>query len=215
MTVTVDAASEATAVASKTEAAAVATSAAASTGNAGAAGGNVQTFTGAIGGAAPAVIESSGDRPFAVNGATFVNEGAALQRSCAVQNNACANAVNSGAVTGSVADCNTQEKACNAAAGKKMKRQALDFGSCTDPSVEFAVGLDGRKEASFQAVNQGDFNHGSALKIGVISSFICGQLSSKCKAGADAVAACAKGQSASAALSGQASADAFNAAFGL
>jgi len=85
--------------------------------NAGAANGaNVQTFAGALGGAAPAVIESAGDRPFSVNGATFVNSGAALQRSCAVQNNACANAVNSGALDGDVAQCADQEKACNAAA---------------------------------------------------------------------------------------------------
>jgi hypothetical protein len=127
-----------------------------------------------------------------------VNEGAALQRSCAVQNNACANAVNSGAASGSVADCNAQEEACNAAASaKKMRRQALDFGSCDAPTVEFAVGLDGRKEASFQATSQASFNHGSALKIAVIADFICGQLSSKCKAGADAISACAAGQSAS------------------
>jgi hypothetical protein len=77
---------------------------------------NVQAFTGTLGGAAPAVQESSGDRPFSVNGATFVNGGAALQRSCAVQNTACSNAVNSGALAGkSVADCNAQEAACNAA----------------------------------------------------------------------------------------------------
>jgi hypothetical protein len=77
---------------------------------------NVQTFTGALGGAAPAVIQSSGTRPFAVDGATFVNKAAALQRSCSVQNNACSNAVNSGKLAGkTVADCNAQEAACNAA----------------------------------------------------------------------------------------------------
>ncbi|KAH7355381.1 hypothetical protein BKA65DRAFT_475821 [Rhexocercosporidium sp. MPI-PUGE-AT-0058] len=181
-----------------------------------AAGANVQTFAGALGGAAPAVIESAGDRPFSVNGATFVNIGAALQRSCAVQNNACANAVNSGALEGDVGQCGDQEKACNAAAAaKKTKRQALDFGACSNPAVQFAVGLDGRKEASFQAVNNADFNHGSALNIKVISDFICQQLDSKCKANAAALDACASAQSAAAALKGQASADAFNAALGV
>jgi len=34
------------------------------------------------------------------------------------------------------------------------------------------------------------------LKIGVIASFICGQLESKCKAGAEAVSACNAGQAA-------------------
>ncbi|KAI9053136.1 hypothetical protein LZ554_003402 [Drepanopeziza brunnea f. sp. 'monogermtubi'] len=46
---------------------------------------NVQSFTGSLGGAAPAVIQSSGDRAFSVNGSTFVNSGAALQRPCAIQ----------------------------------------------------------------------------------------------------------------------------------
>lgn len=79
---------------------------------------NVQTFTGDLGGLPLPVVESTGDRPFSVNGDTFVNKAAALQRSCSVQNNACANAANSGSLAGtSTADCNKQEDACNAAAG--------------------------------------------------------------------------------------------------
>lgn len=69
---------------------------------------NVQTFTGALGGAPPAVESSTGDRPFSVNGDTFVNAGAALQRSCAVQHNACASAANAGSADFSVSDCGTQ-----------------------------------------------------------------------------------------------------------
>ena len=61
---------------------------------------------------------------------------------------------------------------------------ALDFGSCSNPTIEFAAGLDGRNEEAFAPVNSADFNHGSALNIGVISSFICGQLQSECKASA-------------------------------
>lgn len=74
-----------------------------------AAGNNVQTFTGDLGGAAPPVIEDdTADRPFSVNGATFLNEGAALQRSCAVQHNACAAAANGGNADFAVADCDQQ-----------------------------------------------------------------------------------------------------------
>jgi len=58
-----------------------------------------------------------------------------------------------------------------------------------------------------------NFNHGSALNIGVITSFICQQLQDKCKASAATLTACAKGQQAAAAATGQAAADAFNAAF--
>ncbi|KAI4115811.1 MAG: hypothetical protein LQ345_003663 [Seirophora villosa] len=81
-------------------------------------GNNVQTFTGDLGGLPPPVIQSSGDRPFSVNGNTFVNPGAALQRSCAIQHNACANAANGGELAGGVGQCDAQEKDCNAAAGK-------------------------------------------------------------------------------------------------
>ncbi|PQE20468.1 hypothetical protein CJF30_00001802 [Rutstroemia sp. NJR-2017a BBW] len=70
---------------------------------------------GTLGGAPPPVISSTGTRPFSVNGDTFVGEGAALQRSCSVQHNACATAANSGSISGGVAQCETQEQACNAA----------------------------------------------------------------------------------------------------
>ena len=74
----------------------------------------------AIGGAAAPAVESNGDanRPFKVNGNTFATKAAAVQRACAIQNNACADAVNSGQAKGSsVGDCNAQETACRAAGG--------------------------------------------------------------------------------------------------
>lgn len=45
---------------------------------------NSQSFTGALGGveATPVLDSGNADRPFDVNGDTFVNIGAALQRSC-------------------------------------------------------------------------------------------------------------------------------------
>lgn len=113
------------------------------------------------------------------------------------------------------------EDACNAAASaKKLRklraRQAnLDFGSCSNPAIEFAAGLDGRKEESFAPADAADFNHGSALNIKVISGFICGQLQSKCKAAADAVSTCNDAASAADAETGQAAADAFNSALGV
>jgi hypothetical protein len=73
--------------------------------------------SGAIGGIeAPAIIDS-GDatRPFSVNGNTFVNKSAAVQRSCDVQFNACANAVNGQKLSGvTLADCSAQQTKCNA-----------------------------------------------------------------------------------------------------
>jgi hypothetical protein len=107
VTVTAAAAAATTAVAANST-----TSAAASSGQ------NLQTFTGDLGGSLPPAV-TTGDRGFIVAGQTgdsFVNVAAALQRSCSVQNNACADAANSGAATGvSVSDCNAQETQCNAA----------------------------------------------------------------------------------------------------
>lgn len=182
-----------------------------------ASGTNVQTFTGTLGGPPPPVISSSGARPFSVKGDTFVNIGAALQRSCAVQHNACANAANSGALAGGVGQCETQETACNAAGGgaKKMKRAAGDFGTCADPTVLFEDNLDGRDTAAFIAADQTDFNHGSALNIGVVAGFICQRLGSTCDAPADVQASCTSASAAAVATTqDQAAADAFNSIIG-
>ncbi|EMD93477.1 hypothetical protein COCC4DRAFT_31167 [Bipolaris maydis ATCC 48331] len=76
---------------------------------------NIQTFTGALGGKAATPVLNSGnaDRPFSVGGDTFVNAGAALQRSCDQQFNACANLANGGDASISVADCTTQKSKSN------------------------------------------------------------------------------------------------------
>lgn len=185
---------------------------------------NVQAFTGTLGGAAPPVVSSAGDRPFSVNGATFQTAGAAVQRSCAVQKNACANAANAGQLAGGASQCDAQEDECRAAnnlrkvrRATKSRRQAgaLDFGSCSNPAIQFAVGLDGRKEASFQNVNTADFNHGSAQAIRIIADFTCQRLQSSCKAAQEAVQACQQASQAAQAAKGQAAADAFNSALGV
>lgn len=83
---------------------------------------NVQSFTGALGAPAPPVQSTAGAaRPFEVNGATFLNAGAALQRSCAVQKNACANAANSGQLAGGTQQCDAQEDACRGAAALRRR----------------------------------------------------------------------------------------------
>ncbi|KAH7135984.1 hypothetical protein B0J11DRAFT_425630 [Dendryphion nanum] len=72
---------------------------------------NSQPFTGALGGVAATPILDSGNanRPFAVKGDTFVNIGAALQRSCDQQFNGCANLANSGQGDFSTAECQAQK----------------------------------------------------------------------------------------------------------
>lgn len=97
----------------------------------------------------------------------------------------------------------------------RRQANALDFGDCGNPAIQFAVGLDGRKEASFQNINQADFNHGSAQAIRIIAEFTCQRLQSSCKAAAATVQACQGAASAAQAAKGQAAADAFNSALGV
>ncbi|KAM7202966.1 hypothetical protein V8F20_004213 [Naviculisporaceae sp. PSN 640] len=168
-------------------------------------------FTGTLGGPAPPVVSGAGDRPFTVNGNTFNNLAAAIVRSCDIQNNACFNAFNSGALDGDTAQCADQLDACKAAGAGLARRQAGGFGSCSNPTIVFKAGLDGRRENSFIPENSGDFNHGSALNIGIIASFICDRLASSCKAPVAVVAACEQArQAAIVAQQNQAAADAFN-----
>ncbi|KAH8681583.1 hypothetical protein BX600DRAFT_26677 [Xylariales sp. PMI_506] len=75
---------------------------------------DVNKFTGSLNSAPVPVISSAAERPFSVNGDTFLNIGAATQRACDVQKNACANVANSGG-GGTVADCDTQHDECIAA----------------------------------------------------------------------------------------------------
>ncbi|KAH7345765.1 hypothetical protein B0J17DRAFT_641086 [Rhizoctonia solani] len=98
----------------------------------------------------------------------------------------------------------------------RRQNTITDFGSCNaTPDINFALGLDGRKDPSFQAKNNDVYNHGSALGIGVITSFICQQLNDRCKAPQATLDACALGQAAAAKATGGAAADSFNAAFGI
>ncbi|RKF61364.1 hypothetical protein OnM2_043073 [Erysiphe neolycopersici] len=193
-------------------------------------GKNVQTFTGTKGGPPPEVIETLGStRPYNVKGDTFVGKNVALRRSCDIQHNACANAANAAnsGGGGSVAECEDQQKKCIEAASALTKRfverrsilsfftkrAPVDLGTCSDPTVEFKEGFDGRKDASFKAVNQKDFNHGSTQKLKITSDFICQRLESSCKASQQVIDNCKKASEAASSLSGQAAADVFNKAF--
>lgn len=144
-----------------------------------------------------------------------------------MQKNACANAANSGQLEGGVQQCEAQANECRAANNLRRRRAtapsarrqagggALDFGSCGSPAIQFAVGLDGRTEASFQNVNTADFNHGSAQAIRIIAEFTCQRLESSCGADEATVQACQAGAQAAQGASGQAAADAFNSALGV
>ncbi|KAL5119799.1 hypothetical protein ACEQ8H_002159 [Pleosporales sp. CAS-2024a] len=90
------------------------------------AGTNFQTFTGALGGIAATPVTDSGNpqRKFQVKGDTFVNLGAALQRSCDQQFNACANAANGGNKSLNVGACEQQHGDCSSNAQSSGNTQS-------------------------------------------------------------------------------------------
>ena len=113
---------------------------------------------------------------------------------------------------GAVADDSAQMGAVTGATGASGN---VDFGSYADASIVFGIPSDGRKEEAFEAADLTNFPHGSALASGVITSFICDQLTNKCKANAAAVTQCDAAAAAAKPLKGQAAADAFNSGLGL
>lgn len=49
----------------------------------------------------------------------------------------------------------------------------VDLGSCSDPTIRFGAGIEGRKETSFIPNNTQQFAHGSAQNSAIITQFIC------------------------------------------
>lgn len=132
--------------------------------------------------------------------------------SCATTGNAAA-AGNAAASGKDAAAAKDNAATGNGTAGAAASTGAADFGNC-DPTVRFGLPSDGRKENAFEPTDLKTFNHGSALKIAVISDFICSQLPNKCNANAAAESACKAASTAAGGLDGQAAADAFNSALG-
>ncbi|KAB5591722.1 hypothetical protein CTheo_4836 [Ceratobasidium theobromae] len=89
----------------------------------------------------------------------------------------------------------------------------IDLGSCTDPTIRFGAGIEGRKETSFIPNNTKEFTHGSAQNSAIITQFICDASITR----QAAIDTCAQAKAAAAAAGAKkgAAADAFNALFGV
>lgn len=79
---------------------------------------NLQTFTRSLGGLPPPVTKTAGAaKPLSVKATIHsLSRERALNRSCAVQHNSCANASNRREISESVGQCDAQQAECNAAA---------------------------------------------------------------------------------------------------
>lgn len=142
----------------------------------------------------------------AASGAAQTSAAAAVTTSVAVASAASAALTNIAIATTAAASTSTSSSS-----------SIGNFGSCSIPQIQFAVGFDNRKETSFEPVDQVSYNHGSADNIDIITQFMCDQLVNSCKADATAQATCATAQTAAdaAAKGTGAQADAFNAVFGI
>jgi hypothetical protein len=123
-------------------------------------------------------------------------------------------------VTVTVAAAATATAAPDAGAAAPAANGALNFGTCTDPSVKFGPGLDGRKATEFSFINnnQKDFQHGSALNPDIIFQFTCDTFVNRCglKQTDATVTTCRDAQKKAGALGKTgAAADSFNAALGI
>lgn len=92
-----------------------------------------------------------------------------------------------------------------------------NFGKCSVPRIEFAAGIDGRRETSFQPSDKASFTQGSAQNIDIITRAMCDQLVNTCGADQTAKDTCAKAKAAASAapVKTGAQADAFNKVFGI
>ncbi|GJJ14820.1 hypothetical protein Clacol_009088 [Clathrus columnatus] len=108
-----DSSSSSTPVSSSSSADPTSSSSSSSASSSNSSGANLQTFTGSLGGAPPAVV--AGGNEFTVEGNnSFQTLSTALQRSCSVQHNTCADAANANKNAGfSVGQCDQQETQCN------------------------------------------------------------------------------------------------------
>jgi hypothetical protein len=91
----------------------------------------------------------------------------------------------------------------------------LDLGSCSDSTIVFGAGFDGRKEDSFEPADTATFTHGSALNIKAITGLIISRLQAGRKASIRAISAVESAATAANTLTGRAAADAWGSALGV
>ncbi|KAB8255750.1 hypothetical protein BDV32DRAFT_153983 [Aspergillus pseudonomiae] len=87
-----------------------------------------------------------------------------------------------------------------------------DYGTCSDPTIRWADGLDGRTEYSWTTNNQNDFPHGSSTTLNTLLNFVCSHLRSPCNAPQATVNRCysAAAQVSNSGLKGEKASDLWN-----
>lgn len=86
----------------------------------------------------------------------------------------------------------------------------IDYGTCSDVSINYATGLQGHSDYTYTTNNQADFPFGAALTINSVQDFVCTRLRSPCNAPQETIDRCYDAQRAVAGHSGQEAARVWN-----
>ncbi|KXG54061.1 uncharacterized protein PGRI_072050 [Penicillium griseofulvum] len=87
---------------------------------------------------------------------------------------------------------------------------SLDYGTCSDPTIKWEYGLDGRTEWAFTTNNQKDFPFGSSPTVGAPTDLICNRLRSPCNAPQATIDQCYAAERAVANLTGEEAVNVWN-----
>ena len=99
---------------------------------------------------------------------------------------------------------------CTNTGGNSGGSGGLDYGTCSDPTIRYEYGLDGRTEYAYTTNNQADFPFGSSPIIDIAADLICNRLRSPCNAPQSTIDRCYEAEDAVANLTGQEAADVWN-----
>jgi len=122
---------------------------------------NIQTYNGTLGSdPIPVYYDAglgvgNGNRPFNVSGVSYDQVASALQNSCSIQMNACADAVNDGSISGEVSDCTDQQSECQDVADT--------ISADTEYSAKKKRDLTGEAASALQALADGSDTSAAAL----------------------------------------------------
>lgn len=90
----------------------------------------------------------------------------------------------------------------------------INFGVCTDATINYATGLQGHTDYTYTTNNQRDFPFGAALTIDSVEDYICTRLRSPCNAPQETIDRCYDAGRAVTGHSGQESARVWNELMG-
>lgn len=92
---------------------------------------------------------------------------------------------------------------------------AYDFGSCSNPGIQYGYDIDDSENWGYAPADQDQFPHAWSPDVATVESYICTKLEIACNADAAAVAACRSAFASYSGLAGDVAVEAWNTSLGL